>query len=130
MKKVKKKKFKFHHKGLSNQVENRHAVIINYKKPFLKWHYKLYPWKESNPADRIENQCSRVSLFLCEDKKGHEKWLKKNYKRIFQEELADHAGTKKEWPKKRTYKLFRKWLRIDFADLIFDEDRHTSIDFL
>jgi hypothetical protein len=41
-----------------------------------------------------------------------EKWLQRNFDRIFQNELNDWHTDEKDWPQKRTFKIFLEWFGI------------------
>lgn len=112
------------------QMENRHALILGYKKPFIRLHKKIYPWREPDPKERIERTLPRVYLFMAKKNETHEKWLRKNYKRLFEEELFDEIGEKKDWPKKRTYLLFRRYFDVSFSDLILDDSAGKPIEMI
>lgn len=102
-------------------MDNRQAAFFKFKKPFIKWHKKIFPWREFNPADRIENALPTTILFMLKKNETHEKWLKKNYKRLFEKELTDRIGPKSDWPKKRTFSSFRRYIDVHFSDLIIDD---------
>jgi hypothetical protein len=102
-------------------IENRQALLLKFKKPFIRWHKKIYPWRESDPKERIENALPTTILFMLKKNETHEKWLKKNYKRVFEEELSDRIGPKRDWPKKRNYATFRRYIDAHFSDLIIDD---------
>lgn len=111
-------------------LANRHALILGYKKPFAAWYWKLFPWRDSEPDYNVKTMQPSVSLFLCEDRKDQEKWLKKNYKRIFEEELQDHTDDRKQWPKKRTYLVFRRWFDVRFSNLVLDDSAGEPIEMM
>ena len=108
-------------------IANRHAVFLKYKKPFIKWEKKTNPWKDSDPAFNIDKAPGRISLFVKKENETEEEWLKKYFKFFFEEELLCWSTEKKDWPKKRTYQLFRRWFDISFTPYIFDEDVKTPI---
>ena len=48
------------------------------------------------------------------------RFLKKNFKTIFESELDSWMTDPGVWPKKRTFKLFKEWFDIQVSDMIFD----------
>jgi hypothetical protein len=113
-----------------DQIANRHAFILKYKSPFIRWDKKLKPWREPNPRFRVAIVPPRVSLFIRKEKESYESWLKKNYKKLFEEELFEWEQNRKQWPKNRTYNQFRKWFEITFSDFIIDEDAGKPIEMI
>lgn len=109
-------------------IANRHAVILKYKKPFIAWEKKQNPWKDSDPLHNVDKAPARISLFMKTEADPYEKWLNKNFKLIFEEELECWVLNKKFWPQKRTYLLFRRWFDISFTPYIIDEDAGKVIE--
>ncbi|MBI4930024.1 MAG: hypothetical protein HY841_04615 [Bacteroidetes bacterium] len=115
---------------------NRWAIVIRYKKPFIRWDKKHYPWKD-DPQFTVTKVKPKIFL-LPDEWKGHgsqqprpqaawnyrlkmqEKILKRFYKVLFEDELMQWCEDKKKWPKNRTYKLFRKWIDVLFVDYVTD----------
>lgn len=111
-------------------ISNRHALILNYKNPFIKLHNKVYPFREPDPKERVQNTLPRVYLFKEKQNETHEQWLRKNYKRLFEEELHDRISEKKDWPKKRGYSAFRRYFTVSFSDLIIDASAGKPIEMI
>ena len=40
-------------------------------------------------------------------------------------ELDGWHTNKKEWPQKRTYKMFKEWFRIDISTAVYDIENKT-----
>lgn len=95
---------------------NRSAVFIKPLQPFLLWISKLYPEDENNFPE--------VTTYLINGEiENIEQWLKKNYDKIFTFELEGMHTDKKEWPQKRTYKMFKEWFTIDYSTLVYDLEK-------
>ena len=93
---------------------NRHAIVVKPKQPLLNWINALYP-------DMAEDG-SATTVYLVRERNGFqetEKWLKRNFKNIFENELNGRHTDENDWPQKRTYKLFTEW---------FDTEIHTTLE--
>jgi len=93
---------------------NRNALIIKPLQPFLDWLNAIYP---EDPV----NEVNEPSIYLIDDSIDDvEKWLKKNYDTFFTMELNDWHTNKKEWPQRRSYKMFRQWFNVDISTMLYD----------
>ena len=96
---------------------NRNAVIIKPKQIFLDWFKSIYP---NSPMDEIKE----TNIYLLDDDNMEiEPWLKKKYDVLFRYELEDCHLNKKEWPQKRSYKMFNQWFDVQFSSLIYDMEK-------
>ncbi len=93
---------------------NRYAIVIKPLKPFFDWLNSVDP---ENPVYEFDEP----NIYLVnKDIEDVEKWLKKKYDRFFRMELEDWHTYKKEWPQKRSYKMFRQWFDVEISTLIYD----------
>lgn len=75
------------------------------KDPFVNWLLNI--GNGSIPV--LEKQETNVYLVgESYDPNEMEKWLKKNFDRLFRKELEGWDTAKKAWPVNRTYKMFRE----------------------
>lgn len=95
---------------------NRCSIIIKPKQPFLDWCAKLHP-------DDIEDM-NQTNTYLVDDKiEDVEVWLRNKFDKIFMFELDLWHRNKKEWPQKRSYKMFKEWFDVDISMLVFDLEK-------
>ncbi len=95
---------------------NRNAILVKPKQPFIEWMKKT---GDENTALEF----SEHHIYLIGERPSNEqieKWLKKNFDRIFQNELDAWYTDKKEWPKKRTYKMFQQWFEVEYHSMVYD----------
>lgn len=93
---------------------NRSAIIIKPLQPFFDWINALYPEDPVNEADE-------PNIYLINDDIDDvEKWLKKKFDKFFTMELEDWHTNTKEWPQKRSYKMFKQWFSVDVSSMIYD----------
>ena len=97
---------------------NRHAIVIKPLQPFFDWLNSL------NPEDDAINEVDEANIYLVDDDIDDiEKWLRKKFDNFFTMELNDWHTNKKEWPQKRSYKMFKQWFSIDISTMIYDMER-------
>ncbi len=97
---------------------NRYAIIIKPKQPFIDWINKF-------ETENIITELKETNVYLVDDEIDDlEKWLKKNYSDFFELELVEWNTNKKEWPQKRTFKMFNEWFNADISTFIYDLERY------
>jgi len=93
---------------------NRHAIVIKPLQPFFDWLNSLYP------EDQV-NEVEEPNIYLVDNNVDDlERWLKKKFDPFFRMELDDWHTDKKEWPQKRSYKMFQQWFSVDVSTMIYD----------
>jgi len=95
---------------------NRNAIVVKTKQPLFNWINLIYP---DSPVEATY----QGTVYLIKEKDSNEaieKWLKKNYDSIFQNELNDWHTDEKDWPQKRTYKQFTAWFDVEIHSMILD----------
>jgi hypothetical protein len=100
---------------------NRGAVILRYKEPFIKWINDADPVKHKSEITMSQvNQDRTVYLISDGDAENIEKWIRKNYASLFEEELAGWYTDEALWPQKRDYNTFMKWVEVECHSVIND----------
>jgi hypothetical protein len=92
---------------------NRSAIIIKPLQPFIDWCSNLYP-------DDLDDISATRTYLISEDIEDIDSWLGKKFDKIFTLELESWHPNKKEWPKKRNYKMFKEWFQIDISTMVYD----------
>lgn len=95
---------------------NRNAIVIKALKPFFDWVNSIYP---QNPIAKTEEN----NIYLIREKDSNEeieRWLKRNFDEIFQNELNDWHTDDKDWPQKRTFTLFKQWFDYEIHSMVLD----------
>lgn len=96
---------------------NRFAIVVKPLKPFADWIFNLYP-EDEYP------EFTESNIYLVNDEIDDlEAWLKKKFDKFFKLELEDWHTNKKEWPQKRTYKMFKQWFQVELSTMIFDMEK-------
>jgi hypothetical protein len=95
---------------------DRNAISIKSKKPLFDWVNSIYP---DRPVDTREEG----NIYLIRERDSNEeieKWLKRNFDKIFQNELNDWYTDEGVWPQKRTFKMFQQWFDYEIHSMILD----------
>ena len=99
------------------KILNRAAITINYKQPFVDWTNALSP----DYPERVANILGESTTYLIKnDFEDADKFIKKYYKQIFEEQLEGQWTDENEWPEKLTFKLFNEWFSYEISDMVVD----------
>ncbi|MHB0756694.1 hypothetical protein [Polaribacter sp. M15] len=96
---------------------NRSAISLKPLQPFIDWHNSVYPDSKIDDSDLDE-----VNIYLIKNSNFFdiENYLKKKFDLYFKMELEDWCNDRKTWPKRRNYKMFKQWFRVDISTAIYD----------
>ena len=112
---------------------NRSAITLLAKQPMLDWinHVETQLSKTSNFQPTLNEINSDRTVYLLpptiEDEADLDKWLKKNFSKIFELVLEEWYLIEEQWPKKRTYTMFKQWFTVEQFGIIEDL---TSLPFI
>jgi hypothetical protein len=97
---------------------NRTVITIIPKQPYINW---ANSFGDDGPKMSM-NSIHATSLLIPEkyDEFTYEQFLKKNYKIIFEEELASWITDPDTWPSKMDYNTFTQWFHIIVSDTVLD----------
>ena len=96
---------------------DRNAIIVRPKKPFYDWLNSVFP-EDKPTSSKDEN-----NIYLVREMDNNEavlRWVRKNYEKIFINELNDWYTDEEGWPDNRTYKMFVEWFDIEICSMILD----------
>lgn len=93
---------------------NRAAMMLTPKMPFVEW-------IKSVDADLEKTFIKETNTYLLNETIDDlDKWLQKKFDVFFMLELAEWHSVKKEWPMKRTYKMFSEWFEVSLSTSVYD----------
>ena len=103
---------------------NRAALLLKYKMPAIKWINDADPYND-DPGITMESVNEERTVYLISDYDADgpsavEKWVKKNWKNLFEVELEGWYTDPELWPKALTLKLFRQWFTVECHTVIHD----------
>lgn len=98
---------------------NRAAVIVRPLSPFFDWAKSL-----AGGLPHSVKPWTSVYLVAANENDEPGSILRRNFKRIFEEQLNSWYSDESRWPNPRTLAIFRQWFQAEVVDLVFDlEDR-------
>lgn len=95
----------------SNYID-RKAITLKPLQPFFDPYHNLHP--------EDINRVIASSTYLISEDAEEETWLRKKFDKIFMIELEGWHSNKKEWPQKRSYKMFTEWFQADISTVVYD----------
>ena len=95
-------------------VADRHALVINHRLAFWDW---VNDSNEHSLAVRPKGIEGRVYLVVT--KGDTERWLEKNWLRVFEQELVIWCRDFTKWPE-RTRIRFDEWFVVQVCMVVFD----------
>ena len=103
---------------------NRVAIILKYKEPAIRWINDADPCERDHEITAEDvNDDRTVYLISTEDGDGApavDRWIKRNYKTVFEEELEGWYTDPSLWPNNRTLKLFWEWFDVECHSVLID----------
>jgi len=103
---------------------NRAAVILKYRQIAVDWINDADPYNE-NPGITLDDVNTERTVFLVHEDVADspyalEKWVKNNYKTLFEVELEGWYADPTLWPKDQSLKQFNKWFKTECHSVIED----------
>ena len=96
---------------------NRIATVVVPKEPYFAWARAL---DDDEPTiDSLSSQ-ALTSVYLIDEDDDAERSLRRNWDWIFEEKLFAWHRDRQDWPRKRTYRIFREWFDVRLVGLVFD----------
>lgn len=103
---------------------NRGAFTLRCKQPVVDWLDTAFPIPRERAATLVEaNQELTVYLVsdaTVESPAAFRRWLKRNYKALFETELEGWCTDPDLWPKNLTYDLFESWFEAELHSVVVD----------
>jgi len=103
---------------------NRAAILLKYKAPAIRWINEADP-SEKDPGITVDSVNLERTIFLISNADGDTgetvaRWIKRNYKVLFEGELEGWYTDPDLWPQKRTLKLFKEWFDVECHTVLID----------
>ena len=108
-------------------IINKAAITVIPKEPFIKW-VQSTDAKAAEISD--ESILSYSRMYLVDDSLNGddpEKLIKKNFKVIFEEELAGWYTDEETWPDKMDLRLFMQWFHVTVHGIVLDIGKKQPI---
>ncbi len=98
---------------------NRGVILIVPKQPFYDWANRLTPDHQINAEDFDEYS----SYLITDDFISTEKVVEKYFKKIFEEQLMGMWTDEQDWPKNRSFKVFKEWFTYYTSSVVIDLEK-------
>ncbi len=103
---------------------NRGALILRYRDPATSWINEADPYSDDPGITQSEvNRERTVYLISDEDADGTEaaqRWVKQNYRELFESELEGWYTDPRLWPQELTWNLFQEWFDVECHSVVLD----------
>ena len=96
---------------------NRAALIVRPAAPFLAWMAGL---DDSGILPEPDGEQTVYLIPEVNDDRDVERKLKLVYKSVFENELFGWHTVEADWPRNRTYAMFKRWFRIEVHSIVED----------
>ena len=94
---------------------NRTAITIIPKQPYIDW---ANSFEDGVGYDEVH--ATTILITDKYDEFNYETYLKKIFKQLFEEQLDSWMTDPEDWPKKRTYTIFKEWFDVICSDMTWD----------
>jgi hypothetical protein len=98
---------------------NRGVIILRAKPPFLEWLRNL-----PDPAKTVTledlHQDTTAYLIADSEVEDFDRWLRRNYGIMFQEQLWGWWTDETHWPAKRDFRTFKARFDVEVHSMVFD----------
>jgi len=103
---------------------NRNALLVKPKPA-------LWAWLKANDNDfTVPQLLIEHTIYLVSEMDANQemaKWLKKNFDKIFVNELEGLIVDEEYWPQKRTYNMFCDFFEVEFHHMVMDLEKEPLI---
>ena len=100
---------------------NRTALVVNPLKPYWDWANNI---KDGIPIGEKQYTLTEMdtTVYLIPDLDPAlvQKHIEEIFLEIFEDELNAWWIKEEDWPKERTYEVFKKWFEVRIAPLVYD----------
>ena len=104
---------------------DRSLMTLRPTQAFLDWCNEVE--RKIDPVNpnllHFKDVCTQKTAYLTpqlDDEKEFEKWLRKNFKALFEEEVGGWYMDAELWPQKMDLRAFRKFFEVEFVDMVLD----------
>jgi hypothetical protein len=99
-------------------IVNRDAVVVEPAEAYLEWAREC---PEALPDLTLEELGEEGTVYLIpETNADPERWLKRNFGAMFENELDAWYTDRAFWPKDRSFMVFKKFFKVRFCSMVLD----------
>ena len=104
---------------------NRDLVIIKPQKPYIDWANSVFD--DTCIHRNFEEDCRAVLIKVGDTRQVAEKFIRKHFRQIFEDELWAWCTDEGKWPRKLTYRMFQKWFKLEYHSEVIDFIPHHPL---
>jgi hypothetical protein len=97
---------------------NRSAIFIEPKTAFLEWAREFPDDYLKLTVDELHKD--NTTYLIPEQEAEPDIWLRRNFTKIFENELYGWCTDPSLWPKDRSFKAFKNFFRVYFSSVVID----------
>lgn len=106
---------------------NRGAVILRYRELAVRWINEADPYVD-HPGITLDSVNHERTVYLISDRhtaslSTMRRWVRRNYRQLFEAELEGWYTDPELWPQERTYELFQAWFDVECHSVVVDTAR-------
>ena len=109
------------------EIINKAAITVIPKEPFIRWVQSTHPKAAETYTESIQAYSQAYLVDASEDGDDPEKLIMKNFKVIFEEELAGWYTGEETWPDKMDLELFKQWFHVTVHGIVLDIGKKQPI---
>lgn len=103
---------------------NRAALILKYKEPAVRWINEVDPCPDAPPITIEETNGERNVYLISDDdadtSEDVKRWVRRNFRALFDTELEGWYTDPGLWPANRTLKMFNEWFDVECHTVLID----------
>ena len=102
---------------------NRTALVVRPLKPYWDWANNIKDGIPSGMKNYTPTEMDTTVYLIPDlDPSLVQAHVEAIFAEIFEDELNAWWTKEEDWPKERTYEIFKKWFEVSIAPLIYDTD--------
>lgn len=104
-------------------VVNRSVLVVCLKQPYVDWANKLDEDEGEKILSTVDSLNSDLSSYLIPEILDYidlELFIEKYWIILFELQLSGWTTDQKQWPKRRTLKMFNEWFELRCGSLVMD----------
>jgi hypothetical protein len=104
--------------GIILPIVNRAAMVLEPAQAYLEW---VRECPEAMPHLTLKELGGEGTVYLIpETNDNPDKWLRRNFVAMFENELEAWYMDRVFWPKDRSFKAFKKFFKVRFCSIVLD----------
>ena len=104
--------------GVTFPIVNRAAMVLEPAQAYLEWAREC---PEAMPDLTLQELGEEGTVYLIPEANDNpDKWLRRNFVAMFENELEAWYTDRVFWPKDRSFKAFKKFFKVRFCSMVSD----------